>query len=77
MNQIVLIFSSVTFAMKAQRALKQYGIASQVRRTSNGGMRGGCSFSLLPASGERDQILEILGRNNVPVQRIQERGEQR
>lgn len=75
MNQIVLIFDSVTFAMKAQRALRQYGIASQVRRTS-GGMRGGCIFSLLPAAGEREQILEILRRSGVPVQQVQERGGQ-
>lgn len=45
MNGVIIIIGSITYAMKAQKALKEIGIhASLIKK--NGELRRGCSYGI-------------------------------
>lgn len=59
MSKTLIRFSSVTYAIRAQRVLEQHGIRSYVKRVSKGMQVSGCGYGL-----------EITGDANTSTQLI-------
>lgn len=70
MGKPLIMFSSITYAMKGRDILLEYGIRSSVERTPRSSANGGCGYSLnVPnRTDEAQNILigkgiRILGRS--------------
>ena len=60
---------SVTYALKAQEALRRQGIRARVEKTPNPSREEGCGYSLLAEASE-PQVLAVLGRERIPVRQM-------
>lgn len=69
MSKPVLLVNSVTFALKGQELLKQYGISSRVVRSAEFKAISGCGYGLVPFS-DPNLARNILQRGGVPVVRV-------
>lgn len=69
MGKPLIMFNSITYAMKSRDILLQYGIKSTVERTPRGNADAGCSYSIYVPNrtDEAENLLtsqgiKILGR---------------
>jgi len=69
MSKPVLLVNSVTFAMKGQELLKQYGISSRIIRNADFKAFGGCGYGLL-TSVDPLVAQNILMRGGIKVIKV-------
>ncbi len=72
MKKHIAAFASYTLAVKAQAALRNAGIPSEIRRTPVN-IAGGCGYSIV-AAAPADTIINVLDNNRIPYKSISEFG---
>ena len=61
----LIIFNSMTAAMKAREILRRHGIATRMTKTPGRLRRGTCSYSLR-VKPDTERAVEILGKHGLP-----------
>lgn len=70
MKRYTITFSSVTIAMKAQRAFRSEGINTDIIKTPKN-LASGCGYSLV-YSGELEAAMDILEKRGIHCKSIME-----
>ena len=66
-------FSSITYAMKAQRLLQESGLSARLERNVKAGYRDGCGYHIvISCSPQRAQeAMALLRKKGVPVKSVE------
>ena len=66
MGKQLLMFSSITYAMKAKQILSKHNIASEIQRTPKNKNSAGCGYSLF-VPNNIDEAERILKDNGIKM----------
>lgn len=72
MDDIYLVFSSVTYALKAMSALKKAGIGTRLQKIKSIPSLGGCGYAVAVSSSLKDNALFVLEHNGLKIIEILE-----
>ena len=67
MNRTVIVLSSVTYALKAQKVLIENGISGILEKLSADRTGKGCGYGVKIASANLERAVEILRKNRIRV----------
>ena len=67
MNTEYLVFSSVTFALRAMTLLKRHGLSSRLEKMKNISSLGGCGYALAVSSDVLDYALSVIRNEGIGV----------
>ncbi len=67
MDTKYLIFSSVTYALRAMTLLKRHGLYSRLEKIKNISALGGCGYALAVDFGTVDTALSIISGEGIRV----------
>ncbi|HAN44656.1 MAG TPA: DUF3343 domain-containing protein [Ruminococcaceae bacterium] len=65
----VIIVGSITYAMKGQKILEKYGIASYIARNTDDIAQYGCGYNLKVYYNAR-QAIEILQQSGIKIRAV-------
>lgn len=78
MNEWNIPLTSITYAIKAQNALRAYGIRAQIGRDERYRSGKSCGYSLsLSPNVNRMRVMEILRRENIKLASLADDSPQR
>lgn len=67
MGYTVIVLSSVTYALKAQRILMSQGISSLLQKLTTTQSKRGCGYGLRVADANLERALSILRKERIRV----------
>ena len=67
MNTKYLIFSSVTYALRAMTLLKKYGIGARLEKIKNIAALGGCGYALAIEADNLDKVVSIIKAEGIRI----------
>ncbi len=67
MGYTVIVLSSVTYALKAQRILMSQGISSLLQKLTTTQSKRGCGYGLRVADANLERALSILKKERIRV----------
>ncbi len=74
MDEILIMLTSITYAMKGKDILERYGINSYIQRTPSHSRLNGCGYSLLVPK-KSQEAYNILIKHNIKVIGISRRSD--
>ena len=70
MKDYFVTFRSVTHGQRGERVLRAHGVAGSLIRTPRWMEARGCGYSLKFKSGDISREVNLLRRENVPMQKV-------
>ena len=67
MNSVFLVFSSVTFALKAKNVLEEKGIRGKVEKLKEISVASGCGYGVKIDMQNKVDALRVLKRYNIKI----------
>ena len=68
MEQCILTVGTVTQAIRARKMLAAAGIAARLTKSTQGGARGGCAYSVEVSPADMHAAMELLDSRQIPYE---------
>ncbi len=67
MKNNIIMFGSVTLAMKSRDLLKNHGISSKLIRTPMQFRNRSCGYSLVVSANDKEYAIDLISHNRIPI----------